>query len=263
MDPSTLAAGHRVDCYGISTRIGADSKHPPARSVVDRQALDCSEGMNSPRFMSAVLKSRHLNGWPLLFWIMAVNALAVLTYMPTQDLSAPTGVSEMIQMSVRCTIPLLLLVFPASSLHFLFRSKTTGWLLSNRRYLGLAYASAMGWQLFFILWMWLGHWDYYTAEVYDLESIIFQGGGYILIFAMTVTSFFPVRRQMSALQWQVLHKAGIYWLWFTIAETYYYEIAVYDDRQIIDYIYFAGAVIAYLFRVAAWARSHTGQPVRA
>ena len=80
---------------------------------------------------------------------------------------------------------------------------------------------------------------------------------------MSFTSFMPIRRRMSAIQWQVLHKTGIYWLWFTIASTYWYEIAVYDDRQVIDYIYFAAAVAAYLVRLIAWARQRTGHAVPA
>jgi len=202
-----------------------------------------------------ILKSKHLNGWPLFYWIAGINGAAVIAYMPTQDLSGPEGVSEMIQMSVRCTVPLLYLAFAASALRVLMPGKFSAWLLRNRRSVGLAYAAAMGWQLFFILWMWAGHWEYYTEEVYALEDIIFQVGGYSFIFAMTITSFFPIRRRLSLLQWRVLHKTGIYWLWYTVFSTYVYEIAYYDDRQVIDYIFMAIGALVYLMRVAAWARS--------
>lgn len=201
-----------------------------------------------------ILKSKHLNGWPLLYWIIGINCAAVLAYMPTQDLSKPLGVSEMIQMSVRCSVPFLYLAFAASAMKTLFPGKITRWLLRNRRSIGLAYAAAMAWQLFFILWMWTGHWDYYTEEVYSLEDIIFQVGGYTFIFAMTITSFHAVRRRMSLMQWRVLHKTGIYFLWFTVASTYYYELTYYNDRQIIDYIFAAAGLLAYLMRVAAWSR---------
>ena len=104
------------------------------------------------------------------------------------------------------------------------------------------------------------HWDYYTEEVYVLEDILFQVTGYLLIFAMTITSFQPVRRRMSLMQWRVLHKMGIYFLWFTLVDTYYYEITYYDDRQIIDYIYFAAGVLAGILRVTAWFRLGMLQP---
>jgi hypothetical protein len=201
-----------------------------------------------------ILKSKHLNGWPLLYWIIGINCAAVLAYMPTQDLSKPLGVSEMIQMSVRYSVPFLYLAFTASAMKTLFPGMITRWLLRNRRSIGLAYAAAMAWQLFFILWMWTGHWDYYTEEVYSLEDIIFQVGGYTFIFAMTMTSFHAVRRRMSLMQWRVLHKTGIYFLWFTVVSTYYYELTYYNDRQLIDYIFAASGLLAYLMRVAAWGR---------
>jgi DMSO/TMAO reductase YedYZ heme-binding membrane subunit len=166
-----------------------------------------------------ILKSKYLNGWPLLYWIAGINSLAVFAYMPTQDLSGPVGVSEMIQMTVRCSVPLLYLAFATAAMNVLFPGKFTSWLLRNRRSIGLSYAAAMGWQLFFILWMWTGHWEYYTDEVYSLEDIIFQVPGYLVIFAMTITSFLPVRRRMSPTLWRVLHKTGIYFLWFTVASS--------------------------------------------
>ncbi len=209
-----------------------------------------------------ILKSRRVNGWPLFYWIVGINSAAVIAYMPTQDMSGPVGVSEMIQMSVRMSVPLLYLAFATAAMHILLPGTFTRWLLHNSRYIGLSYAASMAWQLLFILWMWTGHWEYYTTEVYLLEDIIFQVGGYLFIFAMTITSFFPVRRRMSPLQWSVLHKTGIYWLWYTVASTYVYEVAYYDDRQVIDYIFVVAGVLVYLTRVAAWIRSRTPHAVR-
>jgi hypothetical protein len=201
-----------------------------------------------------ILKSTHLNGWPLFYWLAGLNSAAVIAYMTTQNLSTPLGVSEMIQMSVRCAVPLLYLAFATSAMKVLFPSKFTRWLLRNRRSVGISYAAAMAWQLFFILWMWTGHWEYYTTEVYALEDILFQVTGYLFILAMTISSFFPIRRRMNLLTWRALHKTGIYFLWFTVVITYYYELTYYDDRQVIDYIFAAAGVLAYLLRVAAWGR---------
>lgn len=201
-----------------------------------------------------ILKSKLFNGWPLLYWIVGINSAAVIAYMPMQDLSGPLGVSEMIQMSVRCSVPLLYLAFAASAINTLFPGKFSRWLLRNRRYIGLSYASSMGWQLFFIIWMLAGYWEYYVEEVYLLSDLVFQVPGYLFIFAMTITSFHAVRRKMSQTQWHVLHRTGIYFLWFTVVDTYYYELTYYGDIQIIDYIYAAAGLLAYLMRVAAWTR---------
>ena len=210
----------------------------------------------------SVLKSKQLNGWPLFYWIAGIDSAAVIAYMQTQDLSGATGVSEMIQMSVRCTVPLLYVVFAGPTLKILLPSNFSRWLVRNGRAFGLSYAAAMAWQLLFILLLWTGHWEYYTEEVYYLEDIIFQVGGYLFIFAMTVTSFMPLRRRMTPLQWRVSHKTGVYWLWYTVASTYVYEIFVYDDPQLIDYVFMVAGVLVYLMRVAAWARLRAAQAAK-
>jgi len=209
-----------------------------------------------------ILKSKRLNGWPLLYWIIGVNSAAVIAYMPTQDLSGVRGVSEMIQLSVRCCVPLLYLAFAASSMKTLFPGAFSGWLMRNRRYLGLGFAAGMGWQLFFILWMVTGHWEYYLEEVYLLSDLVVQVPGYLFIFAMTITSFHSVRRGMSRMQWSILHWTGIYFLWYTVASTYVFEITYYEDRQVIDYIYTAAGLLAYFMRVAAWSRSRVMQRMK-
>lgn len=201
-----------------------------------------------------VLKSRRLNDWPLFYKIAAINSVAVIAYLPTQDLSGPLGVSEMIQFSVRCCVPFLYLAFAASSINVLASSHFSRWLLRNRRYIGLSFAAGMGWQLLFILWMLLGHREYFMEEVYWLPDLIFQVPGYLFLFAMVITSFHPVRRKMNRRVWRVLHWVGIYFLWYTVADTYYYEITYYEDRQVIDYVYVSVGALVLFLRVAAWLR---------
>ena len=113
-----------------------------------------------------MLKSKQLNDWQLFKGIVAINSAAVLAFLSTQDLSSSEGVSGMIQFSVRCCVPLLYIAFAASSIHTLSPSPFTRWLLRNRRAIGLGFAAGMGWQLFFISWMLVGHWGYYLEEVY-------------------------------------------------------------------------------------------------
>ena len=201
-----------------------------------------------------VLKSKSLNDWFLFYWIAAINSAAVIAYLPTQDLSGPLGVSEMIQFSVRCCVPFLYLAFAASSINVLAPSHFSRWLLRNRRYIGLSFAAGMGWQLLFILWMVIGHSEYFMEEVYWLPDLIFQVPGYFFLFAMVITSFYPVRRKMNRRVWRALHWVGIYFLWYTVADTYYYEITYYDDRQVIDYVYVSVGVLTLFLRVAAWLR---------
>jgi DMSO/TMAO reductase YedYZ heme-binding membrane subunit len=171
------------------------------------------------------------------------------------DLSSAQDISSLIQLSVRCSVPWLYLAFVASSLRLLFPGTVSRWLLRNRRYVGLCFASGMAWQLTFILWMVTGFWNHYVDEVYLLTDILIQIPGYLLLIAMTLTSFMPVRRKLSPKQWQTLHKASIYFLWGTVWSTYWYELYYYGDIQLIDYVYYWAGFIVWGLRVCAWSKT--------
>jgi sulfoxide reductase heme-binding subunit YedZ len=201
-----------------------------------------------------ILKSKHLNDWPLFYWIVAINSLIVIGYMPTQDLTVPHGISEMIQCTVRACVPLLFVAFAASSLPQAVPAAFRRWLIRNRRYFGLGFAAGMGWQIVFILWMFVGHREYFMEHVYAPSDVIYRFIPYALLTAMTITSFHPVRRKMNRVAWNVLHWVGIYYLFYVIELTYWYEVSYYEDRQIIDYIYVTAGALAYLLRPAEWIR---------
>jgi len=213
----------------------------------------------SDSYIMSILNTRHLNGWPFLYWTIGINAIAVLAYIPTQDLSKPTGILEMIQMTVRITVPFLYMAFVASALYQLWPNFFSRWLLKNRRYVGLGFAASMAWQLLFILMLWVGYWDYYMQEVYNFSSIAFEAPGYLLIFAMSITSFIQVRKKMSKKVWRALHWVCIYFLWFAITLTYYYELADGRDVQIIDYVYFIAGVTVYIVRLSAYLSQRIAQ----
>ena len=207
-----------------------------------------------------ILKSKYFNDWPLFYLIVAINSLAVIGYMPTQDLTVPRGISEMIQCTVRVCVPLLFVAFSASSMPQLVPVVFRRWLLRNRRYFGLGFAAGMGWQMVFILWMFIGHRDYFMENVYGESDLIYRHIPYALLTAMSITSFHGVRRKMNRHVWRVLHWVGIYYLFYIIELTYWYEINLYEDRQIIDYIYVTAGGLAYLARVGEWIRLRIVKP---
>ena len=130
-----------------------------------------------------------INGWNL-FWLITVpiSLVMVLTMIRT-DLSSAEGVSSMIQLAVRCAVPWLYLAFAASSLQVVFPGTFSRWLLRNRSKIGLCFAAAMGWQLFFILWLVGMHTEYYVNDVYVLSDAVEGVVGYAFLIAVVVTSF--------------------------------------------------------------------------
>jgi len=204
-----------------------------------------------------MILSKWANGYRLFWLVTVTTSIAVVVKMGGLDMASPTDISSMIQFSVRCSVPWLYLAFAASSVLSLFPGSFGGWSKRNRRYLGFCYASAMAWQLTFILMMMTGHWTYYSDEVYAFGDIIVQVPGYLFLTAMTVTSFRPVRQLLSARHWNMLHTIGIYFLWGTVWSTYWYELYYYGDIQPIDYVYYWGGILAWGLRLWAWARARS------
>lgn len=187
-------------------------------------------------------------------------SLVVVIAMARADLATAAAVSSMIQLSVQLAVPWLYLAFAASSLVVLVPGRFSRWLMKNRRIIGLCFAAGMAWQLMFILWLVLGHWDYYLREAFSSYDLAEQIPGYIILIAMTVTSFAPGRRMLSARQWRFLHKGGIYFLWAVVWSTYWFELYYYDDVQPIDYAFYWAGFLAWGLRVLAWVRRRQAQP---
>jgi len=207
-----------------------------------------------------ILNSMHLNSWWLFSIIVIPMCIAAVVAMTRVDLSSPLGVSSMIQFSVRLAVPWLFIAFAVSSLFVIFPGSFTRWLLRNSRIFGLSFAAAMAWQLLFILWMVIGFWDYYIAEAYSYFDLAEQIPGYLILIAMTATSFRFGRSKLSASQWKMLHKGGIYFLWGVVWSTYWFELFYYEDIQAIDYVYYWAGFAAWGIRMLAWSKKRVLQP---
>ena len=206
-----------------------------------------------------LLQSKAVNSWTL-FWLLTLPiSLAMIIALARLDMTRGENVSSMIQLSVRCSIPFLYLAFAASSFHALFPSAISRWLLRNRKIMGLCFASAMAWQLLFILWLVGVHTQYYVDDVYLLSDAIEGVLGYIVLFAMVLTSFKFGRSRLSARQWKLLHKGGIYYLWAYAWSVYWYELFYYDYLEPVDYVYYWAGILAWGLRMGSWTKKHRKQ----
>ena len=203
---------------------------------------------------STRLSLASFNAWKLFSVIVALMSLAVFWAMTQVDLSSSAHVSSLITFSVRLAVPWLYVAFAASSIMILFPGNFSRWLLRNRRMFGLCFAAGMGWQLLFIVWLVGWHTEYYMETAYYITSLAEQVPGYLVLIAMTITSFKPGRQRLSAKQWKMLHKWGIYFLWFVVWTTYWFELFYYDDIQAVDYAYYWAGFLAWGARMAAWTK---------
>ena len=203
---------------------------------------------------NSILGHKHLNGWRL--WGLVTGLISVSAIIPLSqiDTTNPAHISGMIQQTVRLAVPWLFVAFAASSLVYVFPNKFSKWIARNRRIFGLCFAAGMAWQLFFILWLVIGSFEYYMAEAYSYYDLSEQIPGYIILFAMTFTSFKFGRSMLSPRQWKFLHKGGIYFIWAVVWSTYWFELYFYDDIQPIDYAYYWMGIAAWGMRLAGWTK---------
>ena len=206
--------------------------------------------------LKKILKNKVINSWNLFSLISIPMCIAMIINLLSTDLNSGPGISSMIQYSVRWAVPFIYLVVAASSLHILFPSSFSSWLLKNRKYIGLCFAVAMAWQGLFIFIMSYFFHDYYYADVYFLRDELEGSIGYIFLPAMVITSFHFGRKYLSSKQWILLHKSGVYFLWAYPFSVYWWNLSYYEDPGVIDYLFYWAGFTAFALRVAAWGKKN-------
>lgn len=188
-----------------------------------------------------------LNSWRL-FWLLAlVMSLAICLGLPRTDFNSARGMEFIILRSVRCALPCFIVAFTASSVALLWPGRWTRWLLSNRRYFGLAFAFGMGWHLSFVAYSTVRFGNQLNATVTTLDVIVL-----IFLIGMTLTSFRWFAQRLSLADWRRLHKAGAYLIWLLATDIYLANVRGGGDR-----VHNAGLALllaAGLLRAAAWIK---------
>ena len=189
-----------------------------------------------------------------LFWLLALTvSVAILLGLPSVDFHSARGTTPIILRSVRCALPLFLVAFTASSLATLWPGPATRWLLSQRRYIGLAFAVGMGWHFAFVAYS-IAEFGLYAsglnARVTALDVL-----GLTFLALMTLTSFRWAARRLTSVNWRRLHKAGVYAIWFVA--TYIYLGGVRHGGDTLQDVAFGLLIAGWLLRVASWTRRRT------
>lgn len=163
----------------------------------------------------------YFSGWSLLSLIaVAVLAMTALTIASQADLVE--GVHSAVRATARSSFALFLLAFTASAFAVLLPGPASAALLRERRYIGLGFAfSHLVHAVVIYAYGRLApeFWPGRTGLANVPGSI-----GYLFLLAMTVTSFKPVARRMSAGAWKRLHTAGMWVLAAVFALSYFKRI---------------------------------------
>jgi sulfoxide reductase heme-binding subunit YedZ len=206
----------------------------------------------------SLLQHRVLNGWPFFGLVAVPTFTAMSAGMVLIGVDTPEAAVNMIRLSVQLASPWVFLAFVATPMTQLFPGNLSKWLLRNRRYLGLSFAAGFGWQAVFIGVLLALHNAYYWQELHNDIDLFLRMVSYVFLLAMTVTSFFPVRRRMRPEHWRWLHLVGIWYFWAAIWASYA-PMALSSDAKTIDVVYTVFGLIVLILRIAAYLSSRFGQ----
>jgi methionine sulfoxide reductase heme-binding subunit len=117
------------------------------------------------------------------------------------------GMRLAIRATGRTSCLLFVSAFVASSLHKLRSTSLSGWLLKNRRYLGISMAVSHTYHAIALCGLWLATSG--TAPSFEPLAIF----GYILLAVMTITSFKGPAAMLGKRGWQILHTVGMHFFW--------------------------------------------------
>lgn len=183
-----------------------------------------------------------------LFWMLALTvSTAICLGLPFADFHTWRGTEFIILHAVLCALPFFVVAFTASSLATLWPSRRTRWLLSNRRYFGLAFAFGMAWHLTFVIYATLAFGNRVSPRDLTIDFVAVS-----FLLAMTLTSFRRFACRLSLANWRRLHKTGVYTICFAV--TFFY---LDDIRSHWNPLYFGMACLllaAWGLRIVAWRR---------
>jgi DMSO/TMAO reductase YedYZ heme-binding membrane subunit len=159
----------------------------------------------------------HLQKWQ----IVGLSALVVGIMIST--IWIVNGVDELgMRLAIRATgrtsCLLFLSAFIASSLRQLWPSSFSTWLLKNRRYLGISMAVSHSYHAIALLGLWFATAG--AAPQFDPLGTV----GYVLLIAMTITSFPRPANWLGKRRWQILHTTGMHFLWAGLLFEYSFKL---------------------------------------
>jgi len=155
-----------------------------------------------------------MNGWRLtglLSLLLIVMSGGLLALHPDVE-----GLRQVIRATARTSLVLFAAAFTASALTELAPGGFTRWQRRNRRYLGVSFASSHFIHLLALLA--LAQVD--AALFWTLTNptnIALAGTAYVLLAAMTATSFDRTAAWLGPRKWRLLHLVGGWYIWISFA----------------------------------------------
>jgi len=126
------------------------------------------------------------------------------------------GLRSVIRATARTSLVLFSLAFSAGALFRLLPSEATRWLRRNRRYVGVSFATSHVIHLIALIALASVDQELFW-QLTNVANIVFAGAAYLVIAAMTATSFDRAAAWLGPRKWRLLHLVGSWYIWLVFA----------------------------------------------
>ena len=157
-------------------------------------------------------------GWRIVGWAAAALGAMVAAILGVVG-TGPDGIRVVIRATARTSAVLFTAAFVASALARVRPGAATRWLLGNRRYVGVSFAVSHLYHFLAILA--LAGWSF-SRMARDAGPVagILGGVAYLVIIAMTATSFDRTAAWLGPRRWHRLHTIGAWYIWTVFFVTF-------------------------------------------
>jgi hypothetical protein len=126
------------------------------------------------------------------------------------------GIRVVIRATARTSLVLFVLAFTGGALVELAPSGFTRWQRRNRRYLGVSFAVSHLIHLAALVTLARVDQELFW-KLTNLANVVLAGTAYLLLAAMTATSFDRTAAWLGARRWRLLHLIGGWYIWLSFA----------------------------------------------
>jgi DMSO/TMAO reductase YedYZ heme-binding membrane subunit len=188
----------------------------------------------------------------LIVLALAAMTVAIVTSVTPGDVAAHT----LVRWTARTSLVVFVLTYVARPAVQLWPRPVTKWMLAERKWLGLGFATSHAVHLAGIIA--IASPDFGAFIRAQPPSNAVAATTFLLLFAMAFTSIEAVKRRMSARAWKRLHRTGMHFAWLSFTATYATAILGDGDAGQAGSPLYAIPTVILLgiagVRVAAWQR---------
>ena len=166
--------------------------------------------------MSRMRARRESFGGPRLVAATALGVAALCAFLLAAHGAGEDGLGVLARVTARVALVIFVAAYVASPLRRVWHTAISGWLLRNRRFVGLSFAVTHGFHALAVAALVV-----LLRDRFEYDPVTLAGGGtaYAFVAAMAATSSDRAVAALGPTRWRRLHRAGLHTIWFVFAVT--------------------------------------------